>query len=130
MQTINKSATLYLEQQVTCKQSINQQLSIWSSMSRAKRKKQLSTYQRFSTYSSSSRSCANAHSLSSSLSMVTENAQTLILSAALYLMQQVMSEVPNYQQLSTFDNKSGANNLNLPAVLYLWQQVTNKVSIL
>jgi hypothetical protein len=35
VQTINKSATLYLEQQVTCKQSINQQLSTWSSRSLA-----------------------------------------------------------------------------------------------
>jgi hypothetical protein len=35
-----------------------------------------------------------------------------------------------FQQLSTFDTLSGANNLYLPAVLYLWQQVTNKVSIL
>ncbi len=30
-QTINLSAALYLEQQVTSKQSINQQFSIWSS---------------------------------------------------------------------------------------------------
>jgi hypothetical protein len=86
-QTINLSAALYLEQQLTSKQSINQQLSTWSNSSRANNQKSATHYleqqltekqsinKQLSTWSSSSR--ANSQSISSSLPGAAAHGQTI-----------------------------------------------------